>query len=161
MYKLLVLVVSITISHNVWAELYIQSLNAKAKHKTDVMILGSTHLNTIEGKLNKDDFTPIIQMLETFKPTAIAVESLRAEDIITMLNGSDEYQTVLSQFVGNTFLLLAKKEQKTLGVSANDAIKKMNEVLTKNQFDQKQRIEVIRLAIAGYNRDIAALNWSL
>ncbi|MCL1140067.1 DUF5694 domain-containing protein [Shewanella pneumatophori] len=161
MYKLLVLIVYLAISHNVCAEQYIQNLNAKVKHKTDVMVLGSTHLNTIEGELNKDDFIPIIQMLETFNPTAVAVESLRAEDIITMLNGSDEYQTVLSQFVGDTFLSLAKKEQKALGVSANDAIKKMNELLTKKQFDQQQRIEIIRLAVAGYNRDTAALNWSL
>ncbi|MEZ9594972.1 DUF5694 domain-containing protein [Shewanella sp. 10N.261.52.F9] len=161
MYKLLVLIVSLSISHNVWAEQYIQNLNAKARLKTDVMVLGSTHLNTIKGELNKDDFIPIIQMLETFNPTAIAVESLRAEDIITMLNGSNEYQAVLSQFVGDTFLSLAKKEQKALGVSANDAIKKMNELLTKKQFDQQQRIEIIRLAVAGYNRDTAALNWSL
>lgn len=161
MCRLLALIICLSISHNVYAKQHIQSLNAKAKHKTEVMILGSAHLNTIKGELNREEFVPVIQMLETFNPTAVAIESLRAEDIITMLNGSEEYQEVLSQFVGDTLLSLAEKEQKALGISANDAINKMNKLLTKNQFSQQKRIELIKLAIAGYNRDTAALHWSL
>lgn len=161
MCRLLALIICLSISHNVYAKQHIQSLNAKAKHKTEVMILGSAHLNTIKGELNREEFVPVIQMLETFNPTAVAIESLRAEDIITMLNGSEEYQEVLSQFVGDTLLSLAEKEQKALGISANDAINKMNKLLAKNQFSLQKRIELIKLAIAGYNRDTAALHWSL
>ncbi|WP_413472821.1 DUF5694 domain-containing protein [Shewanella baltica] len=137
----------------------ITSLQHKTKVQTQVMILGTSHLSTIKNQLEESSLSPIIQILEDFQPTAIGVEALRAEDIITMLNGSDEYQPVLTEFVGDTLLLLAKKEQEDLGVSAKEAIAKLNVLLDAPAFTAKQRIEVIKFAIAGYNKDTAALNW--
>jgi hypothetical protein len=113
------------------AEHEIHKLNENVEHKTQVMVLGSLHLSGAENKLNKDTLIPIINLLEAYEPTAIAVESLRAEDIITMQNGSAEYQQILDIYVGDTLLLLAKKQQQNLGISAIDAIKKMNELLDK------------------------------
>lgn len=137
----------------------IHKLNQKVKHKTEVMIFGSIHLTSIENKLNSDTLLPIINLLEEYEPTTIAVESLRAEDIISMLNGSEEYQEVLTVYVGNTLLSLAKIEQQNLGISAIEAINKMNELLENTVLSFEQRIEVIKVAIAGYNQDTAVLHW--
>ncbi|ABE55490.1 hypothetical protein Sden_2209 [Shewanella denitrificans OS217] len=137
----------------------ISHLQSKAKAQTQVMVLGSTHLNSIKGKLDESALSPIIQMLASFKPTAIGIESLRAEDIIAMLNGSDEYQAVLAQFVGDTLLSLAKKEQENLGITAKVAIAKLKVLLDVPMLTTEQRIEVIRFAIAGYNKDTAVLHW--
>ncbi|UCX05154.1 DUF5694 domain-containing protein [Shewanella glacialimarina] len=137
----------------------IHKLNEKVKHKTQVMIFGSIHLNSIGNKLNRDTLLPILDLLETYQPTAIAVESLRGEDVITMQNGSTEYKEILTSYVGETLLSLAKKEQQILAVSATEAIIKMNVLLENSELNVEQTVEVIKVAIAGYYPDTAALHW--
>jgi hypothetical protein len=159
MSRLLLLSVFFLVSSFANAEHEIHKLNENVEHKTQVMVLGSLHLSGAENKLNKDTLIPIINLLEAYEPTAIAVESLRAEDIITMQNGSAEYQQILDIYVGDTLLSLAKKQQQNLGISAIDAIKKMNELLDKPELSVELSVEVIKLAIAGCNPDTAALHW--
>ncbi len=159
MFRVFLLSVFFFTSNLVNAGQDINQLKQKVKHKTEVMVFDSIHLTNIGNKLNTDTLLPIINLLEEYEPTAIAVESLRAEDIITMLNGSEDYQEALSAYVGDTLLSLAKVEQQNLGISAIEAIKKMNQLLENPELSFEQIIEVIKVAIAGYNPDTAALHW--
>ncbi|MEZ9138894.1 MULTISPECIES: DUF5694 domain-containing protein [unclassified Shewanella] len=134
----------------------IQSLNARVKQKTEVMVLGTMHLKSIKEEI---DLSEIRGYLGKFKPTAIAVESLRGEDIFTMLNGSVEYHETLTSFVGDELLGIAKKEQSSLGLSATEAIQKMKQFEIVNNLSDEKRIELIRLSIAGYYPDTATLHW--
>lgn len=158
-FKIWIVSVIFFVSNAAFSGQDITHLQHKTKTQTQVMILGSSHLNSIKGEIDKNSLSPIIQMLASFKPTAIGVEALRAEDIITMLNGSDEYQAVLAQFVGDTLLSLAKKEQENLGITAKEAIARLKLLLDTPVFTTEQRIEVIKFAIAGYDKDTAVLNW--
>lgn len=134
----------------------IQSLNSLVKQKTEVMVLGTMHLSSIKEEI---DLSEIRHYLGRFQPTAIAVESLRGEDVFTMLNGSAEYHEVLTNFVGDKLISIAKREQASLGLTAPEAIQKMHKFEITDDLSNEKRIELIRLSIAGYYPDTATLHW--
>jgi len=141
------------------AEQPIQGLKEKVKLTTDVMVLATVHLRATKEPLHKDSLAPIISKLKTYSPTAIAIEALRPADIISMIHGADEYKNVLSQFVGDAFLILASEEQKSLALTPNQAIRKMNLLLASTSVINEQREEIIRLAVAAYDKNTALLHW--
>jgi len=141
------------------AEQPIQDLKEKVKLTTDVMVLATVHLRATKESLNKDSLAPIVSKLKKYSPTAIAIEALRPADIISMIHGADEYNSVLSQFVGDTFLILANQEQKSLALTPNQAMRKMNVLVTSASIVNEQREEIIRLAVAAYDKNTALLHW--
>jgi len=141
------------------AEQPIQDLKEKVKLTTDVMVLATVHLRATKESLNKDSLAPIVSKLKKYSPTAIAIEALRTADIISMIHGADEYKSVLSQFVGDTFLILANQEQKSLALTPNQAMRKMNVLVTSTSILNEQREEIIRHAVAAYDKNTALLHW--
>ncbi len=152
-------IIILLIANPAYSETAIKNLKSKATVNTEILVLGSPHLNAIETQLDQQSLAPIIERLADFKPDAIAVESLRPQDIVTMLNGSDEYQVVLKQFVGEALLSLAKQQQQALRVSAKQAISSLESLLEQPERSNAQRIKIIQMAIAGYYIDTAILQW--
>ncbi|WP_417764067.1 DUF5694 domain-containing protein [Shewanella chilikensis] len=141
------------------AEHALQRLSSKSQPKTQVMVLGSLHLSNIKQQLDSRSLSSILEPLSRYQPTAIAVESLRPEDIATMINGSGEYQTVLDHFVGQRFLALAIKEQQELQLSAQKALESLEPLLDKTSLEAVQRARLIKLAVAAYHKELALLHW--
>lgn len=137
----------------------LRALQDKRQVKTQVMILGSAHLNTIEGAIPRASLTPLLNVLEQFAPSAIAVEALRPADILAMMQRADEYQVVLQQFVGSRLMALAEAEQQALGLSGQEAMNRLRPLLHAEQVSPSQRVTIIRTAVAGYNLPTALLHW--
>jgi len=154
------ILIAVLLSPNmVYAKQPIQDVKEKVKLTTDVMVLATTHLRSTKTPLDSESLTPIISKLQMYSPTAIAIEALRPADIISMINGADEYKSVLSQFVGDSFLSLANKEQKSLALTPNQAITKMNVLVSSTSKVNEQREQIIRLAVAAYDKNTALLHW--
>ncbi|MGI2259081.1 DUF5694 domain-containing protein [Shewanella sp. GXUN23E] len=137
----------------------IPALNRQVTLPTQVMVLGTMHLADIDTPLNAAHLSPLLDALETYRPTAIGVESLRPEDILAMVNASSDYQAVLDFAVGAQLQQLAKQEQQSLGMSAQQAITEARHLLSRSVQDNPQRLTLVRLAIAGYNKTLATLHW--
>ncbi|QSX38346.1 DUF5694 domain-containing protein [Shewanella sedimentimangrovi] len=159
MLKTLTLSALVLISGSAFATGEIAGLDARVKNKTDVMVFGTAHLAGIKEDLSSGPLAPVLQRLEQYQPTAIAVESLRPQDIATMIAGQENYQDVLKTFVGEKLISLAQKEQDKLKVTTTEAIGKLNKLLAEPEPTDSQRVDIIRFAIAGFSRDTAALQW--
>jgi hypothetical protein len=145
---------------NANADTPIQDLKLATKIQTEVMILGTTHLRAIKAPFDENALAPIVSRLTKFQPSAIAIESLRSADILAMIHGVDEYNSVLTQFVGDDFLELAKSIQEELALTAGQAISKLNTLLSTNDISDEERLNIIQVAIAAYDKSTALLHWS-
>lgn len=137
----------------------IQSLQEKRQVKTQVMVLGSAHLKTIDTPIAPKSLSPVLQVLERYGPTAIAVEALRPVDILFMIQAASDYRPVLKQFVGSTLMTLAEAEQTALKLNPYEAISLLRPLLKNDIATVSERVTVIRMAIAGYNLPTALLHW--
>ncbi|MGB0899161.1 MAG: DUF5694 domain-containing protein [Psychrobium sp.] len=138
----------------------IEELKPLVKAKTQVMILATTHLRAVKSPLTFDDLAPVVKKLNAFSPTAIAVESLRPIDILTMELQGEAYTQVLSQFIGRDFLDLSVDVRKSLQISAIEAMNELNESLDKKSFTNAWHQQVLRLATAANDKSTALLHYA-
>lgn len=157
--KTLILAAGMLLCGGALAGAELQSLQEKRQLKTQVMVFGSAHLKTIKEEIAPESLSPVLQILAHYGPTAIAVESLRPADIVFMTQNASDYQPVLDQFVGSTFIALAQAEQQALNLSPQEAIARLRSLLKADITSSSQRVTVIRTAIAGYNLPTALLHW--
>lgn len=138
----------------------IDELKPLVKAKTQVMVLATTHLRTVKTPLSFEDMAPVIKKLSSFSPTAIAVESLRPIDIFTMELRGEDYEQVLSQFVGKDFLRLSENARESLQLSTMDAMKKLNTALDRKEFTHSWHQQVLMLATAANDKPTALLHYA-
>jgi len=139
----------------------IDELKAKTRMQGEVMVVGTNHLASIKTPLAGDVFAPLLNLLAAFKPTALAVETLRPEDINAMVHSGDAYGEILQTFVGETMLELAAEEQKSLGLASAAAIAEFYKLSIAEKITDGERLHLLRLAIAGYDRYNALYQWQL
>ncbi len=129
----------------------------KVNQTTQVMVLGSAHLNRYTNRLEQEDFEPLIQRLVSFNPQVIAVESIYNASIFNYQH-RESYQEVIKHFAA-TSVLLAETAQQTLQVDASEAIEKVRFAVEDKQYSLAERKKIILTQLAGYNLPTALLHW--
>ncbi len=124
--------------------------------KTQMLVLGSTHLHGIRDKFSPTLLDNLIKSLKRFKPDLICVETLSGEVIERMQRGGDE--DTAKQFA-SVHIRFAKKAQKLVGLSRVEAEQRSRKLLSQKLTMQK-RLELILLFLAAYDSNSAALQWS-
>lgn len=150
---------SCLLSQCIFARTTIQDLQQDTRTQTRVMVVGSYHLSNVTTPLNASSLQSVVNTIDKFNPTAIGVESLRPQDIITMINSGDTYQDVTTGFVGSAFIKLARATQEQLGITANQAIQQLEALTAQSDLSEEQRARAVSLAIASYNKYVALLHW--
>jgi hypothetical protein len=95
--------------------------------KTQILVLGSTHLHGLGDKFRPELLDNLIQTLKRFKPDLICVENLSGEVIERMQRGGDE--KTATQFA-SAHIRSAKKAQKLVGLSRVEVEQRSRQLLS-------------------------------
>ena len=142
------------------SESKIDGIKPLVKSPTQVMVLGTTHLRQVKQPLAFNALSPVVNKLKSFSPHAIAIEALRPIDVLAMQLQQDQYKNVLSQFVGDDFLILSSKINETLGTSSIAAMKQLKIALEENSFERIWHERIIGLATAAKDKQTALLHFA-
>ncbi len=124
--------------------------------KTQMLVLGSTHLRSLGDKFSPKLLDNLVKSLKRFKPDLICVENLSGEVIERMQRGGDE--DTAKQFA-SVHIRFAKRAQKLVGLSRVEAEQRSRKLLSQKLTTAK-RLELILLFLAAYDSNSAALQWS-
>jgi Family of unknown function (DUF5694) len=124
--------------------------------KTQILVLGSTHLGPLGDKFHPRLLDNLIEILKRFKPDLICVENLSGEVIERMLRGGDE---ATAQQFASSHIRFAKRAQKIVGMTRVEAEHHAKKLPHKKLTTQK-RLELILTFLAAYDSNSAALQWS-
>lgn len=128
--------------------------------KTQVLVLGTSHLSAIRECFSPDALTSLLLELRRFAPDAIAVEKVSSADIEEMEWRSGFYSEIVDVFDGDRFKA-GKQMQKFLSLSRSQAEKRAETFLLRaDTINDTERIELIKLLIASYEYSTAVLQWS-
>ncbi len=142
---------------NLMAAVSIQPLTDKSRNPSQVLVLGTPHLSPYSDKVTDAHFAKVHQKLTEYAPKAILVESLRPEDIHTMLNDAQYLDRVIPQFVGKEFVALAKSMQTFLELDAPSALAAFRALPYSSE--PKHLKKALKLAVAAYDKPNALLYW--
>lgn len=128
--------------------------------KTQIMVLASAHLETLET------FSPrlldtLLEKLETYKPDVIAVENLSPELVAMMEFEGGSYTDIVQRFAPRR-LRLAPEAQTLVGLERRQAKAEAKRLAAKQEEDGLETAEAVRLIlslIASYDLNNAALAW--
>ena len=127
--------------------------------KTEVLILGTAHLNQIK------DFKPsmlnrLTKRLDSLSFDAVCIENMPAELLYDIRSREDDaFSDVLTYFGGDR-LSIADSIQKHLDIGFLDAQKKRNELIDKKQFSDEEHLSLIEYALAAADPVTAALHYT-
>lgn len=139
----------------------------KAEAKTQILILGTSHLRQLDRQFKPEMLDSLIIILSNYNPDVIAVETVTPELIDTLKHRQDISPLageVLESFAQN-HLLLGEKAQEHLGMSFLQVQKEYKITikgltLKKSQFiSSKDRARNILIMLAGYDTYSALLQW--
>jgi hypothetical protein len=128
----------------------------KKFEKTQILVLGSTHLHDLGSKFSPRLLDNLIKSLKRFEPDLICVENLSGEVIERMQRGGDK--DTAKQFAAG-HIRFARKAQRLVGQSRVEAEQRSRKLLAQKLTHQK-RLELILLFLAAYDANSAALQWS-
>lgn len=129
---------------------------------SDVLVLGSAHLQAFHDELTPEHLQSTRAQLERFAPTAIAVESLTPDEValLTEYAGHDSgADMVIDQFASAT-VKWGQAMQNTLDVSRVVAAQRVQSLVQKDLEVYEKRLELIGYMLAAYEYDSAVLQWS-
>jgi len=131
-----------------------------SEEKTQILVLGVTHLRELQDCLKPSSMTALLDLLEEFKPDAIGVERLPGQIIRDMEIRGGFFDQIIQRFAGNE-ILLGKQMQKKLMVSRQEAEKLSGKLLIQSDLtNPKNRLNLIAYLIASYDFNSAVLQWS-
>jgi len=140
----------------------------KEEAKTQILILGTSHLRQIEQQFKPEMLDSLITILSNYNPDVIAVETVTPELIETLKNRleiSPLAGEVLETFAHN-HLILGKKAQDHLEISflqIQQEYKKTMKGLTlkkSRSISSEERARNILIMLAGYDLNTALLQWA-
>lgn len=131
--------------------------------QTSVLVLGTPHLAALGPRFRPVMVQRLVDLLEAYAPTAIAVESLPPGAIAEMQQRA-AYDTVLTRFAGPQ-LTHGRPAQAALGIGADQAQQRADSLLARarqadDAFPTADRLDLIQSLLAAYYIDSAALQWS-
>jgi hypothetical protein len=134
--------------------------------RTEVLVLGTPHLASIGPRFRPVMVERLVDTLEAYAPSAIAVESLPPGAIAEMQQLT-AYDSVLSRFAGPQ-LLYGQRAQTALGIGAGEAAVRADSLLEEaraanapaGSMGVDDRLHLVQFLLAAYRHDSAALQWS-
>jgi hypothetical protein len=132
--------------------------------QTQVLVLGTSHLSAYADRLEPRHLDALLDRLERFAPTRIAVESLTADEIALLeeLEPHDPAAArILDMFARGT-LTAGQTAQQALGLDRADAARRAHAILAHNHdaLTDTQRLDLVGWLVAAYEINSAALQWS-
>lgn len=126
--------------------------------KTQVLVLGSTHLRGLGEKFSPKLLDMLVETLKQFRPDLICIESLPGDVIETMQFKGEVFELILEQFASD-HLRFAKKAQKLVRLPRHEAGQRAKKLVSQKLTTAK-RLELILTLLAAYDLFSAVLQWS-
>lgn len=133
--------------------------NTLAQNQTEVLVLGTSHLNHIKG-FSQEAADPVIDALEKHNFDVVCIESMPTELLNDIASRNDSTYLSLIESRGSFRLEMASKYQSKLGVSFVEGQKRITEILGNDSLSDAKRIELIRCYLAVGELYSAALQYS-
>ncbi len=135
------------------------SINSSAQTgKTEILILGTQHLNQIK------DFKPImidgvISKLDSLKFDAICIENMPAQLLYDIDSRNESAYTDVLESFGGDRLLLANQAQEHFKINFSDARDEINKILDKDNLTDTDRRSLIKYYVASADFASAVLQF--
>jgi hypothetical protein len=132
--------------------------------QSQVLVLGTSHLSAYADRLEPRHLDALLDRLERFAPTRIAVESLTADEIALLeeLETHDPAAARILDMFARGALAAGQTAQEALGLDRADAALRARATLADNHdaLTDAQRLNVVGWLVAAYELNSAALQWS-
>lgn len=140
----------------------LQSLTVDAR-KTDILILGTPHLKSIQKDLDKEAFDSLLSTLEKFSPDQIGVQVLPPNNFFALFENIDDHNFVNPEI--KKILDLVTLSQKEFKVGFKKALDISDSLLNKISSVKEDQInryrkDLVKMLASSYNIYTAALQWS-
>jgi hypothetical protein len=128
--------------------------------KTQILILGASHLQRVKNCLEPNALTGLLDILESYKPDVIGVETMPPAVIADMQRRGGFFGEILGAFAEKQ-ISLGQVMQKKLNVSRREAEILSDKLVNRsNPLDHSDRLKLIAHLLAAYDFDSAVLQWS-
>lgn len=162
MNDILIIIATILVALLFHENVLAQPVNAsiEEKDRTQVLILGTPHLEHLGPEFSEESLTNILTALKEFKPDLIGLESISPILLNDMVARQAEFDQVIEQ-LGSLRLALGRKMQEHLGLTWNEAKIETEKALIKIRTESvpEERAATIPLLIAAYDDLTALLQW--
>lgn len=118
-----------------------------AQNKTEVLILGTTHLSQIKG-FEKKSLQPVLSRLEDFEFDAICIEGMPTELLNDIVSREDDTYKDLIKYYGEARLSYQNEYKEKLQISFVDAHKKIDSLVNLESIQYQNRIKLIDYYLA-------------
>jgi Family of unknown function (DUF5694) len=125
--------------------------------KTNILVLGTPHLNGLGDKYTPRLLDNVVKKLLEFRPDLICIEGLSG-DVIEAMQSKGDVET-LERFVG-PWLRAAIRAQKLLRTKRAEAEQTVKKLLKQKRLSYEKRLELILHMLANYDSASAVLRWS-
>lgn len=138
------------------------SYKSAYEQPTQIMVFGTTHLDRLSDDWDKTLLEPLLEVLESFAPDAIAIEALSGEDAFQLAAFKESYPSE-SQNYTRPIVRIAKLAQDELQIDAGDAQAQARQLLNLEDADLtvEKRAQLVGLLAAAGNPYSALLQWRL
>ena len=143
------------------SSLCFQSLNGqKVQAKTQIMVLGTPHLNNI-ANLEHEMLEKVLSNLNKRDFDAICVEQMPGQLLYDIDSRDDEaFNKLIEQFAKKR-LVFAEIMQEQLNFNFYEAKEELSKLLSKKEYNDNERIKLIKLFTATTNLASASLHYKL
>ena len=133
------------------------SLNAQPDKKTQVLVLGTMHLEQTRN-VQKNDVSRILDSLVQYNFDAIAIEQMSPELLLDMNSRTEPYWKDLIYNFQNT-IITGKHYQDLYHTDYASAKILIDSLLAKNKLTEKDRIEFMKASLCAYDVWTASLQY--
>jgi hypothetical protein len=132
-------------------------LHAQQINKTKVLVLGTTHLSSL-NRVKEKNLKSLLDSLAIYTFDAIALEQMPSELLLDIKSRKDEaWQELYSNYANA--ITLGEKYQRILKLSYEDAKKIQDSLLNKQNLNEADRIQLVNTALCTYDLWTASLNF--
>lgn len=156
MFRVALITLLLPISAGAAGQTPMEVLKRRVDQPTEIMVLATPHLSGVKG-VTPRHLDELHAALQRYRPQVIAIEAIPSQQIEVMLARPADYGEVLEQFVGRSFVELARASQQILALSAEQARVQLSRCEPLPLGDAKALSHCLQLSAAAY--DMAWFNY--
>ncbi len=126
--------------------------------RTEVLVLGTPHLASVEG-FQPRFASPVIDVLETFRPTIVCVEVMPGEDLAAMEEAGGASEEIAEMFAKEP-MALGRGLRESMKVSRLEALRRAGQIRDGRAPSNDERAKLVSYLMAAYDYSSAMLQWS-
>jgi hypothetical protein len=135
-----------------------------AQFRSDVLVLGTTHLAGERERLTEAHLAPLLSRLEAYAPTRIAIEALTTDELalLAQREASDPAAAELLGMFGGSIVNAGRSVQQQLRIDHVAAELRARALLDRDPraFADDERLTAVAYLLAAYDFHSATLQWS-